>query len=683
MNLATGKKSTELIIVHGIGYVEAGANQRSAQDLADRFWPGSNVTEYHWAEIADELIDSDFFGGKLLEFGRSLRNAAWLGHDESSQSNAVARLFVQISNIAAGLLTAASLLTLILGLLYLLIVADQLYGWQRTDLWNEDTGEGSPLPTELAQMLIGSRASYGFVISAFWGVFYAGVGAVSVCLVSSTLGRGLTGLIEEFRRIFITLIWPPLWLATCLAVFPMKVLIWICLLLFLPMFMSTSQVYQIEFGDPSYFIPALLAGLVFTALLVIFRLIAGMFSYQFKLLEDIFFYLGNKEYREKLLAGLRSQIASKADDMTHIVVAGHSLGSVIAADALNTGCKARSVTLITMGSPITRLFYRFFPSQVPDQHRRIYDFGKSCSNFAWLNAYRPLDWIGSRLGGKAEYFTEQSSGQIKDPFSSHTGYWSDSKVAEILQDEVRGTERANAENLPISRLKETADANKVWKIFPHIPRIPFWSTAVPFALLMASMPVWTIIDDNLIRTNEQQKLIVLRYQYLHKHGIKTNATVFPEKHIITQRSSQGSTYIPTYRVKLEWESGGKKYDQKIRSRLMIDMPKFTERFGNQIDTKFEFRRPITTYESFETPIIFDAKFPKRFALPEFYTPVLTDDGLFPISSIVMPVVKPILVTFFFWAIGAPLFFILCGVTRPEIFLVPTVLVYGVWKLIDD
>ncbi len=367
---------------------------------------------------------------------------------------------------------------------------------------------------------------------------------------------------------------------------------------------------------------------------------------------------------------------------THLVVAGHSLGSVIAADALQAGCHARSVTLLTMGSPLVRLFRRFFLSQVPSHKQRLLHLGACCPNFQWINVYRPFDWIGSRLGGGTNYFSEHSTGQIRGPFSSHTGYWSDPKVAEIFRDEAKRTPRADF----VRGNPATAGGPPRTICDPRIYhdeiKVPRLAASIPFALVVACVPLGTLVDNHVLIPANEKELIARRHLYLKRHGIAAEAMVSPIKQVVTERGPEGTKDYPSYRIALMWESHGQEYKEIIRSQLLIDMSKMEARFRNP-RTSYDFRKTVTRYDSFSTKIVFDPSHPSRFSFPEFYTSTPKVESLYPVFDVISPVLDPIISTFFLWAVIVPLYAMLFGVYGPIFIWLPTGCLSWAYGLLSD
>ena len=104
-----------------------------------------------------------------------------------------------------------------------------------------------------------------------------------------------------------------------------------------------------------------------------------------------------REFQDKLNCAVNGLPAG-----AHVILAGHSLGSVIALDSLcNSGAWNRfdSVSFVTAGSPIFRFFQRFFPGLFFPR-----EAGGCCSRIQsrsrvirWLNVYRTGRPVRRRL----------------------------------------------------------------------------------------------------------------------------------------------------------------------------------------------------------------------------------------------------------------------------------------------
>jgi hypothetical protein len=178
---------------------------------------------------------------------------------------------------------------------------------------------------------------------------------------------------------------------------------------------------------------------VIVALLTIFTIRA--IAPAFKILLDIFRYIGDPAYREALqnafsdtLERLRGQIEGRT-----FVLLAHSLGSVIAADslAMSRGWhRGDRVWLITMGSPLRRFFLRHFPRVFfPDSIAGLkVAAAASVSRFEWINVYRPFDYVGASLGlSRSRTGCDRCTNQWR---RFHADYWSDSTVANCVFEEL-------------------------------------------------------------------------------------------------------------------------------------------------------------------------------------------------------------------------------------------------------
>jgi hypothetical protein len=110
-------------------------------------------------------------------------------------------------------------------------------------------------------------------------------------------------------------------------------------------------------------------------------------------------------YGQTVLKHLSQEISELVADGGSTVVVGHSQGSILAFVSLfglpNT--ITRSVTLLTCGSPLVRLYASFFPayfnpSTFTDLKWRLADTDTGVDGASgWINFYRDTDPIGSPL----------------------------------------------------------------------------------------------------------------------------------------------------------------------------------------------------------------------------------------------------------------------------------------------
>jgi hypothetical protein len=161
-----------------------------------------------------------------------------------------------------------------------------------------------------------------------------------------------------------------------------------------------------------------------------------------KMVLDVVMYAGSSEHRDRLQAIVREALLARNVAGRDVVLCGHSLGSVVALDVLrespNVVASARKVTLITFGSPLRRLFHRFFPRRYRLPVVEADCLSGLIRRFMWINVYRKCDIVGTRLFGERTQgsCTAERVAQSKwywGPFvlfGDHIGYFGDRRVYE-------------------------------------------------------------------------------------------------------------------------------------------------------------------------------------------------------------------------------------------------------------
>jgi hypothetical protein len=164
--------------------------------------------------------------------------------------------------------------------------------------------------------------------------------------------------------------------------------------------------------------------------------VAGVWLGPAKVLLDIALYVGTPSYRSSIQEHLTQIVAGIPNrSTTAIWIVAHSLGSVIALDNLTNSTAWQPtdhVRLVTLGSPIRRFFFRFFPGAffAPRLGLVVSTIASRIGEFTWLNAFRRFDYVGTSLGltgHGCDLPTRQN-------WPAHANYWSDGKVARTVLD---------------------------------------------------------------------------------------------------------------------------------------------------------------------------------------------------------------------------------------------------------
>lgn len=180
-----------------------------------------------------------------------------------------------------------------------------------------------------------------------------------------------------------------------------------------------------------------LAAALLVAAVAIMTLLARWLEVPLKLARDIFNYIGDKAQRSSIQAALNEQLAGVRDG-ARVFVIGHSLGSVIALDSL---CHSPhwqrfgSVVLVTAGSPIRRMFQRFFPGLFfPRDMSAVFGYlSERLELSAWVNVYRAGFVHGDPIGqglfvGANQGIDVPVKQRQRKLFAAHTGYWEDEEM---------------------------------------------------------------------------------------------------------------------------------------------------------------------------------------------------------------------------------------------------------------
>lgn len=146
---------------------------------------------------------------------------------------------------------------------------------------------------------------------------------------------------------------------------------------------------------------------------------------------DIASYIGNAKRRRHVQGRMRNTLTDVmlAAPTAHIVVIGHSLGSVLVThSALGysaDGSTANRVLLVTLGSPLSYLGRLFAPT-VQSPADLVSAYGQGGAVVGWVNFWRDGDQIGRALDVVPTVkFSEVALGD-----GGHANYWHDPRLWE-------------------------------------------------------------------------------------------------------------------------------------------------------------------------------------------------------------------------------------------------------------
>jgi len=151
-----------------------------------------------------------------------------------------------------------------------------------------------------------------------------------------------------------------------------------------------------------------------------------LFGWILDLLIDVLRWVGHESFRREILAELMQEVSSirKNYPCERITLVGHSLGSVIAAEAA-ARISAKELQLVTMGSPLDYL-HRIFPRAVESPHSFCVRAEKNGMK-SWLNVWRNSDRVGKALTVESNLFVQTDAGK-----GGHANYWKDKKVWKVV-----------------------------------------------------------------------------------------------------------------------------------------------------------------------------------------------------------------------------------------------------------
>ena len=439
----------DVIIIHGVGNPAMGELVSAATSTLMRasLRGTGTIAECNW----NQIVKPSALRGRILvsaweDLSICLARASAIGEGPSA-NNRFSRLLRIVSGMAlmfAELGLTAALAAFLMALPVLLAV--------------------SVLTGIEAILTVGVHA----IIVFAWWCTVAGLGALALLVFSGLIRTFVVNawapFFVELRRALIFIMRPGLIIGALFFLIPWRKLTdgdWVVIFFKFGPLLSVGM--AIEFGLIAYWLGAedftwaavgssalIFCGLLFSigiAGLVVTLITVRTFAPSLKIALDIFRYIGNTSYRDKIQSHLNSEIQKLSGDGAKppkpLFIVSHSLGTVIAIHSLLSSevwSENARITLITLGSPVRRSFMRFFPglffpASITDVAAAI---AGRVREFRWINCYRPWDQVGTALGlNGLAYARDLSTHQWNRIWNAHPDYWSDDHVLDTITKAIR------------------------------------------------------------------------------------------------------------------------------------------------------------------------------------------------------------------------------------------------------
>lgn len=386
------------MIVHGVGDFNQEKITTEVCELAKRHGVAeSDVSAFNW----DREVGGPFKGfamdlGILAELGDGLLNVANLGFFQNTVSYCgIPHWFLHLHN------WIFSLGQIALSLSFLFCLLEGLHRW----------------PCQFLLYLV--------------AVLFA------MSLFAMLLSPSTQAVMALTRRLVVTILWPLFHFTAVLVGFG---------LIAIAIIIVSASVLQLNDTTNGWLM--LLTYMIIRlasigAIVVVTWIVLKWVRPVLKVLSDVARYAGIPTYRAKLKQLLTQKLHETASGCDHLIILAHSLGSVIAVDCM-LECSSifsglKQVDVVTMGSPLRRLFHPFFPGVYAPVETISRALRENISGFAWVNVYRPLDIIGARLGSTNEDIIDLSTSQL---LKNHPNYWGDPKVATLISNGITVAKRS-------------------------------------------------------------------------------------------------------------------------------------------------------------------------------------------------------------------------------------------------
>lgn len=157
-------------------------------------------------------------------------------------------------------------------------------------------------------------------------------------------------------------------------------------------------------------------------------------------------YWLRERIQDRLRTLLEALLRNEAPDRLCIV--SHSQGTVIALDVIarldGLTLPGGGVRLVTMGSPYTHIYHRFFPRAFPSHRRRapLLPDAEGGRLVGWVNLFRVDDFVGTHIDAPRNRALGGPPGawprEVALPRGGHTMYWIDGEAYAPLRAAVAG-----------------------------------------------------------------------------------------------------------------------------------------------------------------------------------------------------------------------------------------------------
>jgi hypothetical protein len=244
------------------------------------------------------------------------------------------------------------------------------------------------------------------------------------------------------RRLILLAVRPLIYLALIVA-FPWPFLMFVCLLLAVLVLGRVTPLAEFPLQTPSIWMPVLglILGWVLIRILgvlaqIVFSSATYPLRFPLKVLSDIFLYVGDPAYRSEMKRQMLDALEPLNSTGNHVLVFGHSLGSLISVDALLHLAEIKaSIILVTAGSPIRRFFHCFFPFSGTDPDAVAESLKIRASvPLQWLNLFRRKDPIGTNLSSVDNSLIADCPLQCSRGWTTaHLDYWTDPEVLQRVK----------------------------------------------------------------------------------------------------------------------------------------------------------------------------------------------------------------------------------------------------------